>query len=283
MTLKTNIFTIGFLIFSIFAMPMLAKADPATTALSPTCNGNILQSIEMRGWLEAEREVVQNQNIIVKPDSVMEYTCFDSHLNNLALNGAEIFSENLSDWSGASNISDDDMDNALNNMVWSSANGYLEQNFGHTLLGGRSAINYPLPSSVNGADYTCDIMDKIWEVAKCYNFQQLPNDGFMEFDKYATTDNRMLPTPCGAADSRVIDYVIGTYVSPDWAPEMKPAVKASYDNATLYNLVRNCGGSSRVIKTGIRIFDDSPSSPRNDAICLNPGCAYNGTNACTPI
>src|SRR5437016_4882806 len=50
----------------------IARATPTTP-----CDPEYMDALEARAYLEAQREVAQNQNYILKPDSVLEYTCFD--------------------------------------------------------------------------------------------------------------------------------------------------------------------------------------------------------------
>src|SRR5690349_5990742 len=48
------------------------------------CDPEYMDALEARAYLEAQREVAQNQNFILKPDSVLEYTCFDMFLGHFA-------------------------------------------------------------------------------------------------------------------------------------------------------------------------------------------------------
>ncbi len=77
---------------SLFASFIISGSSHAQFAASP-CDPNYYKSLEARAWLEAQREITQNQNLILKPDSVLEYTCFDKHLGVLAAQAPSLFSE----------------------------------------------------------------------------------------------------------------------------------------------------------------------------------------------
>ncbi len=62
--------------------------EPAPSA----CDPDYYETLEARAWLEAQREITQNQNLITKPDSVLQYTCFDKHLGALNKAAQEMFS-----------------------------------------------------------------------------------------------------------------------------------------------------------------------------------------------
>src|SRR5690606_1147706 len=42
-----------------------------------TCDTEVWKAMTQRAHLESEREIMQNQNLIFKPDSILHYTCFD--------------------------------------------------------------------------------------------------------------------------------------------------------------------------------------------------------------
>src|ERR1044072_4359830 len=53
-------------------------------AASTPCDPEYMDALEARAYLEAQREVAQNQNYILKPDSVLQYTCFDLFIGHFA-------------------------------------------------------------------------------------------------------------------------------------------------------------------------------------------------------
>lgn len=186
----------------------VARASPTTP-----CDPEYMDALEARAYLEAQREVAQNQNYILKPDSILEYTCFDMFL--------EHFSEDTN-WGGACDaypFSDSCrwgtvfMQPAYS--IWGSVNGvvtkallaYLTGQFSYTArnyLYGRSTKQYP-PANLSTSEvgsaqppdtvYTCKEMETVWVEAHCYNFAQegtaaANHDAFYQFDWYKTNDPR---------------------------------------------------------------------------------------------
>ncbi len=65
-----------------------------TGATTSACDGNFMNQIYARAFLEGSREVIMSEQLIHKPDSVLEYTCFDQFVNIAAHNAGTAFSEN---------------------------------------------------------------------------------------------------------------------------------------------------------------------------------------------
>lgn len=51
--------------------------SPSNSYTRTACDGNFMNQIYARAFMEAQREVMLSEQIIHKPDSVLEYTCFD--------------------------------------------------------------------------------------------------------------------------------------------------------------------------------------------------------------
>ncbi len=257
-----------------------SSALPTASPMSPTCDTDIMIAMETRAWLEAQREITQNQNLIAKPDSVMEYTCFDSFLNVLAEQAENMFSENTSVWSGGSVglITNNDMDNALNQLIGSSMNAYITNNFYHSFLGSRGSDDYT-PSTISGAAYTCDRMNAVWMNAKCLNFATFPEDGFLTFDQHASIDPRRFPLDASgnpqscAGDPKWSPYIDAAITSPVWKATFDTAVDTAYTTAASYTEAGpSACSNSRTIRTGLVIYDRGQKYA--DAVCINPGCYY---------
>ncbi|PCK00386.1 MAG: hypothetical protein COA45_00980 [Zetaproteobacteria bacterium] len=56
-----------------------------------TCDPEFMDVLNDRAWMAAQREVTQNQNLIPRPDSVLEITCFDSFLDELGSHADDNF------------------------------------------------------------------------------------------------------------------------------------------------------------------------------------------------
>lgn len=267
----------------LFAWALLVLAPPAmaatiTPAASP-CDPDYYESMRARAWLEAQREITQNQNLIFKPDSVLEYTCFNRYLNVLATDAEKMFSETQR-W--GSILPNNSMDNALENLTQQSLLTYLAQNFEHKFLGDRSTLNYTTEKVQNGG-YSCDMMGQVWQAAKCMDFIDKPHDAFFTFEQYATSDDkRMLPSGCGGPLPEWRSNIKTTYVNadpPDGTPWKEDNVK------TYLNLLdpANCKDTP-AIPTGIRVR--RPAQAPTDYlehVCVPSACYYDAqARRCAP-
>ncbi len=57
------------------------------------CDGNFMNQIYSKAFLEGSRDVITSQQLIHKPDSVLEYTCFDKRIEVMAEHAGAIFTE----------------------------------------------------------------------------------------------------------------------------------------------------------------------------------------------
>jgi hypothetical protein len=79
---------IKILIAAAFAVASLAiDFSQAYAAATAPCDPQFMDAIEARGYIEAQRQIEQNNNYILQQDSVLEYTCFDRLLGNLSDDG----------------------------------------------------------------------------------------------------------------------------------------------------------------------------------------------------
>jgi hypothetical protein len=261
-------------------------APPTVTPAASPCDTDYMASLESRAWLEAQREITQNQNLIFKPDSVLEYTCFDLHLNILAAEATNMFSES-NRWSIYYMPSTNAMDNALRDVVGNALLQYITANYEtsatgtYDLLGGNlTGVDHNFAPVVSSNSYTCDIMNKVWMQAKCRDFIPTtafvpPKDGFFTFADYAThPDKRALPSACTAAPL------------PRWALEITTSTGAgtpwTEDNFNtfvemfLYKIPAAVSCSHvKPIPTGLTVArpKETPASYQ-EKVCAAPGCHY---------
>ncbi len=265
-------------------LPIQGMAQIAATPCDPT----YFQSMEQRAWLEAEREIIQNQNLIFKPDSVLSYTCFDRYLFELADHATNMFSETDrwgTDVLGSSADQDDHMNRALEILVSASLNIYLNSNFHGNgilnLLGGRSPTSRPVvdPNIPDGSSYSCDVMQTVWMEAKCYDFIVEPGDGFFTFENYASNSNkRQFPEACAAAGAGALNAMFQTAIDdsglnpatpPPWPLDSTLTYLDNFDAAS-------CGVAAFVpIPTGV-IVRRTQQTPLEyfEGVCIQPGCHY---------
>ena len=278
--------TLAVFAFSVLAAPTVnaqtaAKPDKAPKPAESACDPEYYKSLESRAWLEAQREVTQNQNLIFKPDSVLEYTCFDQYLTVLASNAKNMFSESQSGW-GKPVGKTGSMKNALQNTVGDTVKAYIKSNFEdpetYPLLGGRAkGVDYKVKNVKTGGSYNCDMMNKIWAVAKCMDFAAEKHDGFFTFANYMDSDDkRVLPTQCDAIKDRWTKEH-DTALLTDKTPWIEDIVETHFDLLD----PEKCTGAN-TIETGLTI-NPGVSTQYKEKVCLPPGCYYDSKDKkCVP-
>ncbi|MFP4314055.1 MAG: hypothetical protein ACLFR0_06990 [Alphaproteobacteria bacterium] len=266
--------------------------DACAQIAATPCDPDYYQSLEQRAWLEAQREITQNQNLITKPDSVLAYTCFEGYLFELADHADEMFSETTR-W-GASVLGgaqDESMNNALERLVLEAMQTYMDANFlapgDLRMLGGRSSTDRidvgGYTDISNGMSYSCDLMQRIWLEAKCYNFQEEPDDGFFTFTNYETTpDKRAFPERCrGTAPAGGLGSVYQTArqeagldiaTGPPWPIDFTYTYMDRFDPT--YPGVSDCG-TFPPIQTGVEVRRAHSSiNDYDEHVCVMAGCHF---------
>ncbi len=285
----------------------------AGTIAAQTCDTQVWRTMEARARLETEREMMQNQNLIFKPDSVLTYACFDKFASHASMSvgplftHTEYFGKEIIKWG-----SPNGMDNALQKSVIDSMKAYLEGgegNFKHALLGGRGA---ELPNlgqqsvtniSSKGSTYNCGVMGQVWAAAKCLNFmhteQFAKNDGFFPFidlqageggqavTGYSSKNEvRQYPTACGGMpitgstwkDMYRLSRNEEDFGKVDKLYQYGTPLNQTYTDVRKLIEPGKCG--KQAIKTGVTVIlsPSSTTKTMEDGVCTNPGCVVmNGT------
>ena len=298
--------------FIIMGATISAPATAQAQDIAPqACDSQFYQQLQSRAWLEAEREIMQNQNLIFKPDSVLEYTCFDQFLAINAWPGGDIFVHTT--YFGPMIINrgtGESMEQALSKVVYQSLLPYRGtsggDNFGHEYLGGRAGAmeaetknsEFKSPTDKGNASYNCQTMAKIWKTAKCSNFidnsEFEGTDGFYPFEAIKKHKN--------GQDVAGYDTIKETRLYPEglrcdgndqgaagtWQDQIKLA--ENQDNnlylfqeplGKVYKDVGERlkpGECGEAIKTGITVIKSNDNSGEEDGVCTNPGCTYSGGN-----
>jgi len=183
------------------------------------CDANFMNQIYARAYMEANREVIMSQQIIHKPDSVLEYTCFDKFVSVAANNIDNIFSA-TTDWENrnvnfiTSNepsdstlrftnytvnrvFPDDQLDNILELLILEDLETYITNNFSHSFLGEAISIDNDMNTGAIGSgNYECSHMATVWNMAKCIDFGE--DDKFRSFEHLVSNDPRSIPLSCPA-------------------------------------------------------------------------------------
>ncbi len=265
-------------------MFIIPNSNAATVIATTPCDSLYYESLSARAWLEAQREITQNQNIILKPDSVFEYTCFDRLVRELAVQGVNMLSETTAFGSPLSSTS---LDNALQNLVGVSLIAYIDNNFGsksgaggYNLLAGHPAaagINSVPAAVTGGAAYSCDIMKRVWNAAKCINFiSNNTTDGFFTFAEYANsvTDKRVLPTTCTSIQTNWQANLASALTSGPWSNDPVQTYIALTTPVNCTGANCPCTGSSP-IPTGVEVYRSGyNTNTYQEYVCLQPGCRY---------
>jgi hypothetical protein len=196
MAIKFKLSLVVMLALLIGNMPLVktSKAAEVDIAEQP-CDTQYWKQMSARAWMEAEREIMMNQNLIFKPDSVLEYTCFDRMARLTAHKGGDTFTHTT--YFGQPIIQKTDeqgLPKSINKVVYAVLEPYIQGNYSHDFLGGRaqrlsidnkdSQIEPPL-NPLDG-DYVCNYMANVWKAAKCANFVDNAafeqTDGFYPFE-----------------------------------------------------------------------------------------------------
>lgn len=200
-----------------------APGDPHEVT---ACDGNFMNQIFAKAYMNASREVILSEQIIHKPDSVLEYTCFD-HQIGLAADYAPTFSES-SKWDNYtvpivtgdndngvndttidprnySNTPDDNLESVLEDLMLDTLEEYITKNFSHTYLGGAMSIDNNMTLTSISSGNSCSQMATIWELAKCIEFAE--DDAFRSYSHLVNNDPRSIPVACssGHVSSDAVD------------------------------------------------------------------------------
>jgi len=294
--------------------PNAPGAPNANKTDSAACDGDFMNQIYGKAFLEAERENVMNEVLVRKTDSVLEYTCFDQLLGVAAEAVPPIFSGmhwemNVSNPGeictttpnsigacspgGPIHIIVDMLPtrfpNSLNTLIMGALNGYIDNQFGSDYMGDYAdGLNYNPPNQVNvGAAYTCDEMDLIHFFAKCDNFAT--DDEFFSFEQLVDFDPRVFPAECDGTQIKQGRINLANNKNHNYV---------NYDDVITYfdRILAASGGyeCGPPIPTGILAFrnrynvtDDIGNVEKLDSsevyveqVCLNPGCYFEPPGTC---
>lgn len=211
----------------------------AATAIDTACDPAFLDRMRERAWGEAQREMMTNQQMIWKPDSVLALGCYNS-------------------WIGAMGISFTKDNGTGLNSIKTQATTYLNASFNHTLGGGNLA----------GANTSnCSNIRTLWEAAECKNLNLTQ---IQSLGDASSSDPRIKPKACGntGASWPAAKNVI-----------TKGGANAAYDTMNLFTSIvapkSEAGSCSNGIPTGVMLAGGT----NPEIVCPNPGCVPDGAAA----
>lgn len=297
-------------LFAVNSLPVPSCAQAPD--IRPGCDPEFMDAIEARAWVHGQRRITQNQNFILKPDSVIEYSCFDQFVTYLGANpNGRRFSENFPpypNWENISGITDTSLDTALAEVVSGPLNAYVQLPFAHSFLAGRTVAPAPPPPAAG--QYTCNTMSQVWKLARCFNFVEnrtgeyvLGDDDFYDFPWYAGNEPRRIPTQFQTCTTptTINAAVTETYRGQgqdgqhgtEWegfviATELNPNTGNTFNNGGFYEedpiptqvildfvLPGDCGEAA-MVPTGVMVVIPGHASWQEN-VCSKPSCSYNGS------
>ncbi|MCC6598171.1 MAG: hypothetical protein IT559_05235 [Alphaproteobacteria bacterium] len=206
---------------NIAGAPNAHKNEPLTNKV---CDADLLNQMYGLAFIEAEREMVSANAIILKPDSVLEYTCHDQELARAANVTGPLFSESTL-WHPVTvpingNISGTDvpsvdidvytsptyLDDIIEIIAMKALKEYVNVNFWHDFLGGTAVgDNNTIADTVTGVSNICDFMYNTYFIAKCSDFAlEAP---YMTFQRLVGVDPRTQPLACPSSHNITQDFV----------------------------------------------------------------------------
>lgn len=188
------------------------------------CDADMLNQMHARAFLEAEREMVAANAIILKPDSVLEYTCLDQEIARAAEKTGPLFSEStkwhptivpIGEHINGTPVpfviidvytKDTYLDELLEPLVMPAIKEFVDKNFWHDFLGGAdSGEDNNIENTVKGVKSVCDHMYNVFFVSKCSDFAlEAPH---MTFEELVGKDPRTLPDTCGSPHAITQDLI----------------------------------------------------------------------------
>ena len=297
----------GFLAIAVAVLLSLALGPAQAQEVSKTCDITVQNQMKQQGWLEGQRELEMAQRLILKPDSVLEYSCFERIAKNFQ--NADSGSRwpggdpggrawNFANYGGGSPPGN--IGNAINGMVLNAFYPYLN-NFGHLFLGGTFADEGgSFLTGLADPNALCNPHYWIWYLAKCVNvsWEENTTDGhlnhYFPLDKLANRNLRNKPQSCPAANITARDQLVTDvqkmqtdFPDPEKPDPKKATAPYGVDNAnritgtptgTKYSAILNGPNCGPLVKTGIKVqaLSGGGSGIQDDIVCITPGCYPSG-------
>ncbi|HPF78729.1 MAG TPA: hypothetical protein PLF01_05475, partial [Alphaproteobacteria bacterium] len=160
------------------------------------CAADTWTAMVNQAVMETRREDILNKRFIVKPDSVIDYSCYDLYVKKTGESAGPIFSETKK-WANLPvdligktvvvqrELGSKSLDNSLMSTVQSVVTNYRRGQFNNPMLAGSA------PVSVTAGQTNCDVMAKVWKAAKCKNFDDVAV--FYTFNDLRTKEPREYP------------------------------------------------------------------------------------------
>lgn len=270
-----------------------------------TCDADFMNQIYSRAWLESEREHLLAELLIAKPDSTLEYSCYEQIVSMTAEIAGPLFNESDYWWNksipingrlGFDYISDviinvhmcegdipcDKLDISLENLVLEALKSYVDTEFSHDYIGGQLVgINNDITGSISNY-YLCDYISLVHFMAKCNDFATY--DQFFTFEQLIGLDPRIFPNQCPGGTAITQGHI-------DLARNEGGGYSFINFMSDIYRDKIEPGQCADPIPTGVRVarkttvFDPSGGASHtfdeyDEHVCVNPGCTYVPSQGC---
>ncbi len=285
-----------------------SSANVCAQSLPAACDSNFNDVVKARATLAATREVEVAQSFILKPDSVLEYSCFHENTGRVivvadsmfsdAVTSSKLFNFPVKGFQSSSpfaallpSLTATAMTAAGTGQTKVEAGpnpppfppGKLLNNGLDNMLSDIAldsmyqflitnfAHNYAggtFPSAFSST--SCNPMEAVWKFVKCTNFDA---GMFRSFLEQSIVDPRSMPYPCNDPNR-----------STNWDTNYKASTVAAgaLAGADVLQTFQDkldpmdCS-SSALVKTGVRVFLGAPPTDvHDDAVCAAAGCMYDG-------
>ncbi len=258
------------------------------------CGTDTWRAMVNQAVLQTRREMLMNQRYIVKPDSVLSYSCFSSFIDR-ARQTLGVFSEtkywvnreiDILDGSVVKvnvELGQYSLDGALSNAALQPYERFLTL-YNYDYLGGQLASSagsgggHEHEESNSWQAYApCGTMDMVWQQAKCMNVTDDPM--FYRFTELIGNDPRKYPPNYACNDSGIFQNMID--IAQNKSAEFSKVV-------THFDLLKPPGNTcAPPIPTGVTVTTREGADRLTreftypDGLCITPGCSYqkNGTGA----
>lgn len=257
--------------------------NPVTGCATDTWTAMVNQAV-----LQTRREMAINQRYIVKPDSVMAYSCLSEQLK-LVGEHAGVLSETKR-WANKQvdilngntatvtvDMGSNSLDGAINNVATQPYESYLQSLFNYDFLAGQAAGLTGSPqddeTGVSQMHAPCGAMSKVWQIAKCMNVTDDPL--FPKFEELIGKDPRKFPSSYACNDTGITQNMIDT----------ARGSKVKKDNVDTYLEMLYTGACHPPISTGITVYrregaeQISKERTYSDGLCITIGCSYQNTGS----
>lgn len=272
--------------------PALPAGTPAN--VTPTgagggdvsgCATDTWTAMVNRSVLETRREVVMNNFMVTKPDSILAYACFHEQMKPVREQLGPIFSEskrwvNLSaDLRGKTvtinkELGEFSLDGALTNLVMEPYEAYMRSFFSHDFLGGLEAIGAGSHAGHAHADdqayKPCNAMNLVWKMAKCKNFDYVPS--FYTFEELVSRDPRQFPKGYECNNTGISTTMI--QLAKNGSVQKSPYL-TYFDR-----LLAESGNCAPPVMTGVTVVRQegmsqiSQEATYADGVCISAGCSF---------